>query len=84
MPTFEPTDVTISNAMMDYWIAFARNGDPNSAGLPAWKTYNPAADNHLEFNDMIFESNDWRKPQVNFLTAFFDRNADQTPNRSDA
>lgn len=32
----------LSERMMDAWIAFARNGNPNHKGLPEWKPFNPA------------------------------------------
>ncbi len=31
-----PEDTKLSQAMMDYWIQFAKSGDPNVEGLPAW------------------------------------------------
>lgn len=37
----EPTDETaaIAAAMSEAWIAFARTGDPNHAGIPQWDPY---------------------------------------------
>lgn len=29
----------LSTAMMDSWIAFAKSGDPNHAGIPSWSPY---------------------------------------------
>jgi para-nitrobenzyl esterase len=29
----------LSDKMSDAWIAFARNGDPNTPGLPRWRPY---------------------------------------------
>ena len=34
-------DRHLSETIRSYWINFARNGDPNGAGLPAWPTFDP-------------------------------------------
>jgi para-nitrobenzyl esterase len=35
--------------MQAYWLAFARTGDPNAAGLPTWKRYDLASKTYLGF-----------------------------------
>ena len=35
--------------MQAYWLAFARTGDPNAPGLPAWKRYDLASRTYLGF-----------------------------------
>ena len=37
--TWEPSDRALSDLMMTYWSNFAKTGDPNGAGLPAWPRY---------------------------------------------
>jgi para-nitrobenzyl esterase len=44
-----PADRKISAAMTDYWTAFAKTSDPDSAGGPKWPAYAPATDAVLEF-----------------------------------
>jgi para-nitrobenzyl esterase len=34
----------LSNAMVGYWTQFAKTGDPNSPGAPAWSPYDATAD----------------------------------------
>ena len=38
-PGFTPAQEDLSDAMVGYWTRFARSGDPNSAGEPAWPPY---------------------------------------------
>ncbi|NVM03884.1 MAG: carboxylesterase/lipase family protein [Candidatus Helarchaeota archaeon] len=35
-----PAEDSLSERMLDAWIAFARSGNPNHAGLPKWPSYN--------------------------------------------
>ena len=35
--TWDATDEAVSKAMGDYWVRFAKSGDPNGAGAPRWE-----------------------------------------------
>ena len=45
-----PADVTLADAMSDYWVSFARTANPNGGKRPAWEPY---TDKHRAF--MQFE-----------------------------
>ena len=38
LPT-DDEDRRLTEVMMDYWVQFARTGDPNVAGRPKWPPY---------------------------------------------
>ena len=43
----------LAAAMMGYWTRFARTGDPDGGGAPAWPAYDPATDSYLELDTTI-------------------------------
>jgi para-nitrobenzyl esterase len=47
--TFQPADAALSEQMQGYWTNFARTGDPNAPGLPAWPAYRGAAPPLMHF-----------------------------------
>ena len=40
-------DLAMAKTIQGYWVNFARTGDPNGPGLPAWPRYDPAKDQLL-------------------------------------
>jgi len=46
-----PKDVAVGKTISAYLVNFAKTGNPNGAGLPAWPKYDPAADPLMDFSD---------------------------------
>jgi para-nitrobenzyl esterase len=70
---FDARDEALSQVMRKAWIAFAANGDPNTAGVPRWDRYRIADDNHIVFGDEVVAGAAWRRPQLDFLERFYSR-----------
>jgi para-nitrobenzyl esterase len=47
--TLSPEDRAVSRMAQSYWVNFAKTGDPNGAGLPAWPRHDPTKDLIFEF-----------------------------------
>ncbi len=47
--TVSPEDQAVSRMAQTYWVNFAKTGDPNGAGLPAWPRHDPGKDLIFEF-----------------------------------
>jgi para-nitrobenzyl esterase len=44
-----PEDHAVSRMAQSYWVNFAKTGDPNGAGLPAWPRHDPKKDLIFDF-----------------------------------
>jgi carboxylesterase type B len=58
--------------MMDAWVRFAANSDPNGGNLPYWPPYRIASDPYLELGDHIVARAGYRTEDLDFVQAFFD------------
>ena len=45
-----PKDVAMGKTISAYIVNFAKTGNPNGAGLPAWPKYDPANDSLMDFS----------------------------------
>jgi para-nitrobenzyl esterase len=56
-------DEAMARAMHRYWVAFAKTGKPDPAGLPAWPAYHQSADDLMNFTEQgpKPEADPWRK-----------------------
>ena len=52
LPT-EAIDHAVTEAVMDYWVQFARTGDPNLPGRPEWPLYTAENPMVMELGDRI-------------------------------
>jgi para-nitrobenzyl esterase len=48
--TPRPEDHALSDLMSSYWVNFAKNGDPNGPGLPAWPAFSTTAQTAMHFD----------------------------------
>ena len=67
---FNATDEAVSAAMMRTWVAFARDGDPNSDGSAHWPAFEAGDELHLEFGDTVHTGTDDRRAQLDFLERY--------------
>jgi para-nitrobenzyl esterase len=65
---YNDTDMGLSNKMMDYWVNFAKTGNPNGNGLPYWPTYKSKSDINLEFSDTIHTNKHLFKKECDFIS----------------
>jgi para-nitrobenzyl esterase len=69
IPAATADDRKVGDAMIAYWTAFAKTGDPGAAGGVAWPRFD-AADTLLEFGaDGIAPRRDFEKPRLDWLEA---------------
>jgi len=69
---FEEIDRTVSRAMADAWVQFARTGNPNGTGLSQWPAYRSPDYPVLDFGDRVTVRSNAQSPQVDFYQRIFD------------
>lgn len=65
-------DRRLSALMADYWVSFARDGDPNAEGLPKWPAYAENAPKLMRLSPEPAVIDTPRPEAQTFLDAYFD------------
>jgi para-nitrobenzyl esterase len=65
---YNDTDLALSKIMMDYWVNFAKTGNPNGHGLTYWPAYESTSDLNLEFSDTIRTNQHLYKKECDFIS----------------
>lgn len=69
---FEEIDRTVSRAMADAWVQFAKTGNPNGVALPQWPAYRAPGYRLLDFGDQVTVRSNADSPQVDFFRRAFE------------
>jgi para-nitrobenzyl esterase len=63
-------DYQLEENLTDYWVNFAKTGNPNGKELPEWKTYDKHSGNILLIDDKIESKPALYKKEMDFLEKF--------------
>ncbi|HWR30797.1 MAG TPA: carboxylesterase family protein [Negativicutes bacterium] len=64
---YDVIDRKLSQLMMQYWVNFAKTGNPNGAGLPDWPEYSAREGLNLEFGDQLKIGSHLFKREIDFI-----------------
>jgi para-nitrobenzyl esterase len=69
----QEVDRRLAETMSNYWVNFAKTGDPNGKGLPKWAPYKTSDEAYMDFGDAAQLRNHLLKEQLDFLEQFQNR-----------
>jgi para-nitrobenzyl esterase len=69
---FEEVDRTVSRAMADAWVRFAKTGNPNGEDLPQWPRYRSPDYRFLDFDDAVTVRSNARSPEIELFQRAFE------------
>ena len=65
-------DFALTDAMGTYWSNFAKTGNPNGAGVPAWPAYTSATDQWMHLSHTIETWTGVRRAKLDIMTQTMD------------
>ena len=70
---YRDEDRVLSSIIMNYWVNFARTGNPNGEGLPEWTQFNDDSNDAVMFlkDPLPFLGTVPNRPQLQFMEKYF-------------
>ena len=50
---YDESDYALQDIMLNYWVNFAKTGNPNGGGLPTWEEYQNSTDGVMELGKNV-------------------------------
>jgi para-nitrobenzyl esterase len=67
LPGLEDDDRLLADQIAGYWARFARTGDPNGDGAPAWPGYTQKEERYLVFDNPVKTGNGFKNKECDFV-----------------
>ena len=64
---WQANDKALENIMSDYWVNFAKTGNPNGSGLPVWNAYDKAEGIMMVLGDKVEQQKALLKKELDYL-----------------
>lgn len=62
------TELAFAQQMMGYWSRFAKTGDPNGPGAPAWPRYDAVTDGMVQLDETQTVISGYHNPQCDYFS----------------
>ena len=77
-PDKYPHEAAVSEILQQYWVNFAKTGNPNGTGLPYWPTFDESKPTTMQFSNgasLIMVPN---RKQIDFVDRFYKAKREET------
>jgi len=72
----DAVDRRLTDQILSYWVQFARSGDPNGEGSPAWPVFDPQSEDHQVLGDDVRAAQGLDRELCRVLDRWRDERAD--------
>ncbi len=77
-PDKYPAEAAVAEIMQQYWVNFAKTGNPNAKGLPYWPTFNEDKPTTMQFSNGASLIMRPHRDQIDFIDRFYRWKREQT------
>ena len=70
-PQKYPTESAVAEIIQQYWINFAKTGNPNGKGLPYWPTFDESKPTTMQFSNGASLINVPNREQIDFVDRYY-------------